>query len=448
MKTVAKNIFILIAVILNSSSIFAQDKTLTIKGTVTDAEHNPIQYAVVENSITSAGVITGSNGNYIFTTTMPVLLEVTALGYKTIQTEITTAVKDTVEMNFTMEIDSIQLKTINIVSRHKPVVVNNAKDLRDFELKGNRLWLLYQNGKHSGIYIVDTANKTLASTDINFKTENLSATVNGLIYTLHGDSAYYYDWDGRRFSETKSSKLKLDTLMHNLSDYRNPYYYRYFISDCNSSVTYWHNGKTLKDTAIFYTYMSREAAKHNTYIYQEIRELEGINNPYPAMYNTHTLPLNDLVIDHTALFHIFELFGMIRDVYTVARVVNDSTYIFNFDNDSVYVFDTHNRFTKQMPLIFDEKEVKNKKKDILVDEEKKHCYFKYELHGITYLEEIDLTGKQKLNTQIIKYPYLKKIRISNGYAYFLYYNYYDYSSNYTGINNMFLSVYKQKLYTR
>lgn len=448
-----KILLIIITLALGCTSVSAKGGKIIIKGKVTDKSRKPIQYAAIVNTNTSEGVNTNATGDYIFKTTLPLYMEVTALGYKIWQTQINESHEDTVYINITLEADSFQLTSVTIVNQYKPVVVDEAERLRDFDFKNDRLWLLYGFGKNSRLYITDSTDTKQAHVDLNFRTDSLALTVHGLLYTGYNDSVYFYYWDSAKFKQEKTSLTYFNSQTYNLIEYNFPYYYKYFKSADNVSVTYWYFNKMNGDSTMLYTYKSKEIALHDSIIYSEILTIIGTalgvtGSPYSVNYKARVasrLRYSDGVpLTQGQSNQIFIYKFMLRSVFTVLHFVNDSLYVFNFDNDSVYVFDNKNQFRRQMPLIFDVHGIKYNKKDIIVDEEKKHCYFKYQLHSIDYLEEIDLNGIQKFGAQAIKFPYVKKIRISRGIAYFANY---DYSTNYAGYSGQ-LCVYKQKLDTR
>ncbi len=450
MKFSNKIFITVIAQAICASGIFAQSKIITIKGRVTDQSHSPVQYAAVENANSGEGITTNEKGAYTLKATLPLLLEATALGYKTWQSTISDTTKDTIYLNITLTTDSFQLRTVNIVNQYQPTLIDEAENLTDFDFKDGKLWMLYKMGKHSRLYVVDSADTKQAHVDLSFNPDSLARTVHGLLYTRHNDSVCFYYRDSEKIKQEKTTLAYLNFQTYHLIEYNFPYYYKYFESADNASVTYWYFDKMNGDSTVLYAYKSKEISQYDSIIYSEILYIIGTAlgvkaSPYSVNYKelvASRLRYSDgvrLTPDQSNQIFIYKF--LLRNLLTIPHFVNDSMYIFNFDNDSVYVFDNKNKFHRQMPLIFDVHGTGYKSKDIIVDEEKKHCYFKYRLYGVDYLQEIDLTGKQRLGIQSVKYAYVRKIRISHGIAYFAHYTNSSYESGVYG----HLSVYKQKL---
>ena len=434
-----------------------QNRSVIIVGNISDENHSAVQYAAVKNLNTTDGIITNDKGNYTLKTTVPVWLEASALGYKTWQTVVKDRTKDTIYLNITLKTDSFQLRAVNIVGQNTPIAIDESEQLMDFDFKDNRVWLLYKIGKRSRLCVIDSTDKKQAYIDLNFKSDSLAHTVHGYLYTGNKDTAYCFSWDSNKIHQFTVSLYNMRMSIYNLIEFRYPFYYKGSMSNDLSSIRYFANSVVNHKTQriLLYSYTSKEIKNHNGDINMEIDETIGTTSKLhysmlPSNYKEAvdssidlSFQTDDVKLSGKQQLQVATYQNMIRTISAQAHIINDSLYIFNFDNDSVYVFDASNKFKRQMSLIFDVQGIKYKEKGIIVDEEKKHCYFKYQLHSIDYLQEVDLGGREKFSPQAIKFPYIHKIRISKGVAYF---SYYENSSN-DGVSPGHLSVYKQKLIT-
>ncbi|HXB13567.1 MAG TPA: hypothetical protein VNZ45_16380, partial [Bacteroidia bacterium] len=162
-----------------------------------------------------------------------------------------------------------------------------------------------------------------------------------------------------------------------------------------------------------------------------------IENTYASAQQLLAMSPDPSAADNEAI----TLKGMLMHVFSILRIVNDSVYIFNFNNNILSVYSPSNEYVRQVPFGVSTRAIKYRKKSILVDEEKQECYFKYKRWGYTYLQKINLATGNISYTIKLKYPFIDKVCVSDGYAYFCYFNTQDRDNIYNGKT----CLYKQKL---
>ena len=106
-------------------------------------------------------------------------------------------------------------------------------------------------------------------------------------------------------------------------------------------------------------------------------------------------------------------------LYAPLRKIDNIIYVFDFTNDLLMQFDSSGNVSRSVELTFHHKDDWNK--SILIDEKKGKVYSVFLNNGNYHLREIDLKlGIAGIPIIIPNYPFIEKIKIRNGYVYFLY----------------------------
>lgn len=426
---------ILISFLLFSSFLFAQTNKVVVKGNVTDISRNPIPYATIQNTATEEGTNSDLKGRYIFKTTLPATLKVSLIGYETQLEKISPeAGKDTIQINFVLKVDSSELQQVEVSATHEPELLKESASLVDFDLSKSHLFLLNELRQGDRVVIYDSNAHTIGFSPVKFHVDSLKRNERNDIYYTHDDSLYilYYNRDSNLF-ETFSLSLDVFTSLEPVKAYNPPYYYYEHPLDLHAGVTYTAYDSKTKQQKILYTYFDNTILDENIDTYETLEEIESRVHVLLAGMGSSAAPQVRKLQAHERNY-----ISMKVCVYSQICVVNNKVCIFNFDNDTLTVYDSNNVFKQELPMLFDRKKYAISKKEILTDDDKSDCYFKFEKNGITYIQRIDLTTGQPLGIQSIKFPFIEKLRISKGYAYYTYSN--------TGDNQMFIRhLYRQKI---
>ncbi len=375
-------IFFLIPVLL-----FAQENKFIIQGKVTDISNSPVAHAAIQNLITGEGVNSDLSGHYYLRTTLPATLKVSLIGYKTVLKKIAFEnKKDTVNVDFSLEIDSTQLEAIDIPATNQPELIKESGDLMDFETQDSKLWLLYFSRKGYYLKVYDSGMHFLSQIGLKHGSSKLSKTPHNIIYIENSYSVRFnFIENNNSISYSSLATDNFNSLEKFLIAFSYPNYYYALISYDMASIDYLNYNSATKIKGLLYSFTDNDIAGANDEI------LEGID----------LLPIR--ILDHVTCF---------------LKIIRDTVYIFNFDNDSMLVYNPYNEKIRQMSLNFHLKKLKYHYQDILVNDEATECYYKFVLHNEVYLEKIDLNTGSKINTQKLSYTFPEKIRIMGGYVYY------------------------------
>jgi hypothetical protein len=479
-------------VLLGIPFAHAQNKQVIVHGRIYDKGHNAIPYAAVQNINTSDGINSNARGFYILKTTLPASLQAFALGYNIEKTQIAQSDKDSVEMDFELSESPAQLQAVTIKASYAPQLIEEKPNLMDFELKNGKLWLVYSIKGSDRIEIVDTGGKHITQSEkLSFHKDSINQTPHGFLYTTHKDSLQLYTLDSNKIKITSMLLETYKKYSGSLAGFRYPYYYYLNYSNEDSHIEYSCFDKSTNSNKVFYKYTDSRLFRANWESQQSLLLLQAlvgeetngedwrsnINNRNDTLisalgYQPDDQTIRQLVADlnaskgtnvgqaELALMDAKNLLSAgSPDPYTIAneqnvltmlhgkvfsvlRVINDSVYIFNFHNNMITVYSPTNEYVRQEPFGINIHAIRFRKKEILVDETTHECYFKYKnLFNRTFLEKIDLaSGNVSYRTELI-YPFIDKVRLSGGYAYFSYFNTQDRDNIYNGQT----CLYKQKL---
>ncbi|HET6992667.1 MAG TPA: hypothetical protein VFJ43_15140, partial [Bacteroidia bacterium] len=333
------------------------------------------------------------------------------------------AITDTLELNFILAPDAIELQSVNISAINKPEEIAEADNLADFEFKNNMLWLLYTNKTGVKLKITDTSGNEITQNNSSLSLTDLHKTENGFVYSFSDDSVVIYQWDTKAFTVFSVSSVPFLNEYLPVAAFNDPYYYYMKDGSAHAKVTYWYYDQATGKRKILYSFINEDLYTTNL---QTGASLEQAKQEFATMGSPNNLTElgSQKYMRSTDPKDRFRNLSMcLGSIYCPMKIIRDSIYIFNFDNDSIYVFDKLNKYTRRMPLTFDLFGLQYKNKNILVDEEKSGCYFHYVVNGITHLEKINLDNGERMNSQALNdFPFVEKIRICHDYAYFCYYD--------------------------
>ncbi len=467
-------------------TMLAQTKRYNIVGRVTDTNENYIPFAAIQNIITKEGAVTNNLGRYAFSTTLPLIIKASRIGYKSVIRKVNnTGKNDTMEVDFVLQVDSAQLQSVQITATNEPELVKESAALEDFEVRNGKIWLLYAYPKEDRLEIYDSSMNYITSQPLRNRAHALTKTPHNILYIADKDSVWLFDY----YPSNKSINniaMAADAFFPNLKGliaYSYPYYYytnfenygvymapyKFFfnlyslshsypysyyswLGNYGSIITYYYYDKINGSKVILYHYDNESIALKN---HEDLMQMSGVSNSFADSSGVSQMPgyfgqapSGDIAERNQAIlaqgqieFNDFdELLVQLEwcHIFCPLRIIKKSIYIFNFDNDTIYLFAPNNRKIRTMELPFNVHGIKYQKRDILVNDKGTECYFKFEIRGTVYLQKIDLNTDKIIGSEKLAYPFPEKIRIMGGYVY--------YSCTRNGANQEgVLYLYRQKL---
>lgn len=482
---------IVFTLFLSINSAFAQHKTVVFHGRITDKQHKGIPFAAVQNTNTGTGINADARGFYLLKTTLPAALSVFTLAYNIQRKEVNESKTDTVEIDFELEENPEELQAVTIKASHPPQILKEEVNLMDFELKDGKLWLVYSVKGGDKIEIVDSGGRHISQLNLKHRVhkDSINQTPHGFLYSIYKDSLQLYSLDSGKIKVKRMLLSIYQQYSGTLVGFRFPLYYYINFVEGGSGVNYYYYDKSNNKQSIFFKYIDSKLYRANRETAETMLALQLLLAPSMENGDYHSAQMNTLPDSLTYLLgpdaDASQTRSIIQNLYlpkgaslqevenslasaqailnspdpyaveneygalallkskpfTILRLINDSVYIFNFDNNILSVYSPANDYVRQVPMGINIHAIRYRHKNIIVDEEKQECYFKYEKGEHTYLEKLNLATGNISYKIVLKYPFIAKVRISGGYAYFSYFNTQDKDNIYNGKT----CLYKQKL---
>lgn len=416
---------ILLAVLIISAGVSAQQNSVVIKGTVSDYE---TQKPIEKVNVFFGKLVYTTNANGVFhiktVQGTDIKLKLTCVGFYP-ETKILTAAetkgKDTLEIFISLKKNVTQLQTVDVTPNVKvdTVIGSNTYFVEDFEFWGDNLVLLTYDRKFdlkkSKIQLATPARQILFTLNIPGEAEQLYKDFLGNVNVICKDSVYRLKLKDNQLALAQMDKEDfqylimpcVDTIGTKIlfSDYRDDFpefnYYAFNTTDSTATIF-----KNVKDVPLSQLYnFEYEYLKPKEKLYaRKIEQETGIDKRQVAAYMT----------GFTKQYYFTPL-------YAPLFVVNDTVMVFDHYSDRLYKYDLDSKPLDSVKISYHHPEKwKEWRRQLIKDEVTQCIYGLFLKNGYYYLKEIDtrtgeITGYSKLS-----FPYVQKIRIRNGYAYYVY----------------------------
>lgn len=410
-----------------------------VSGRVIDAnsgEPVPLAHIYLQNA--EKGVVTDLGGNYsLEILRLPDTLRVSCIGYTTHKLCIDTHPPG--EINIILLPKIIALSEVVISSRLiEPVFKDNQYSVLDYELDGRNIYLLIFRNQlaRSELLYLDFAGDTISrKTDLPGKPKGLYKDCLDVIHFLTADQVYQVVHEGEKLVLKYPNTLDkfreaFGNCITSLQDkifFKKYFYYNlaveYFgIDKYNSEKTtlaiirddFQMNmlDKNPKDKLLL-------LASGNPDVMGDLKGGLASREVISALRST------------TAQSHFLNSI-FYKPLRVPLKRIDENLVIFDFPNSKLKFYDPSGFLFHEVPISFHHRNtdlnifegIFNSKGwedyDILVDEDRYKAYALFTSGASYHLKEIDLFTGNLVRTHQLVYPYPEKIRIRNGYVYFLY----------------------------
>jgi len=293
----------------------------------------------------------------------------------------------------------------------------------DFEFYDDYILVLTfkKSKKESTLYLLDDAGNTIEKELLKTEPEGFYHDQLGFVHLLTADSAFqiYYDYNEIHllYPTEKLSFLAMmypikarfqGKLILNTPSYRGLNSHYFAIGDKKREQFYVISDSTKK------SYLSRE---YDLKYFLQLRkmEVEGFQ------VSVKTLRENlDFYRQYVGVDWLDS--KILEPVYAPLYKIRDTLLIFDFTHSEVVTFDESLEVVKKAPISFHKE--KKWEKGLIVDETWQDIYTCYLKEGITQITRLDReTFKPVSTTEVDGMIFINKLKIRNGYAYFLYKDY-------------------------
>ncbi len=418
---------------------FGQVQHTMVSGRVIDAnsgEPVPLAHIYLQNA--EKGVVTNLSGDYsleIFR--LPDTLRVSCIGYTTLKLSI--EAHPAGEINIILLPKIIDLSEVVISSwKIEPVFKDNQYSVLDYELDGRNIYLLIFRNQlaRSELLYLDFAGDTISrKTDLPGKPKGLYKDCLDVIHFLTADHAYQVVHEGEKLLLKYPNSLDkfretfgdcITSLQDNIF-FRKFFYYNLVIE--YFGVDKYNSEKTT--LAIIRDDFQMNMLDKNP---QDKLLLLASGKPEVMGDLKGGLASREMIsaLRSTSAQSHFLKSILYKPVRAPLKRIDENLVIFDFSNSRLRFYDPSGILFHEVPISFHHRNtdlnifegIFNSKgwKDyeVFVDEALYKAYALFASGGSYQLKEIDLFTGNLVQTHKLIYPYPEKIRIRNGYVYFLY----------------------------
>lgn len=435
--------FFLWLLLLNSSDYFCKaqntTKELTIKALVTDENEIPLIGATVIDSISLKKTITDKHG--FFNITIPknkIDLNISYVGFNSFRktfdkNELEEQKSDTILLSIKLNPITINISEIEINSSEVQRAYNE-KDISviDFEFHPNGLFLLLSINNINYLRLVNEYDQTLHEKVLKNKPEKFFKDCFNNIQLVCADSIFQLVYSEKDFSflggySIKNFKSLLEPCVAANQEFL--YFKEYGLH--NKSIQYYSVNLKTKEKKIINN-ISDDASFIATDNFYRRNQAEQI-----AFGNTiteNTIEQQKAARKAQKDFWFYQQI-LSSPVYYPMIQIKDSLFVFNHLADSALVYNDKGKICRRFTI---NHHLKNGwKNDIIKDYSSAELYAKYIRGGLVYLSKINTNNGTSSNEVLVKaHIYPEKIKIRDGYVYYIFNNTKDQSKP---------NVYRQKI---
>ena len=311
-----------------------------------------------------------------------------------------------------------ELPEVTIVENIPRVAYNNkVVSVADYEMNEQGIYLLAHRMRNYSLLHLSYDFDTLAEIELPRKFDRFYKDVYDQIHVLSQDSAY---WVGTmmRGDEYVGMILTMGIRIEQFD------YIHAHVSAATDQVIITHLYSNRGQELFYFDIGENEEKKIDTTLLEHIRWEEGCM----LMENVRKFGPMGWRGEAQVLFE--------KPIYDPVFNMNNEIFVFNFEDNIINHYDNRAEKLNTFPLTFHKQNSWNNKvrlvegwnKKVLMDENNSSFYAVFLNQGVTTLKKIDVAHGTVSNSAVLGgFPFVEKLKIYNGKAYFLYAN--DYTNN-------------------
>ena len=311
-----------------------------------------------------------------------------------------------------------ELPEVTIVENIPRVAYNNkVVSVADYEMNEQGIYLLAHRMRNYSLLHLSYDFDTLAEIELPRKFDRFYKDVYDQIHVLSQDSAY---WVGTmmRGDEYVGMILTMGIRIEQFD------YIHAHVSAATDQVIITHLYSNRGQELFYFDIGENEEKKIDTTLLEHIRWEEGCM----LMENVRKFGPMGWKGEAQVLFE--------KPIYDPVFNMNNEIFVFNFEDNIINHYDNRAEKLNTFPLTFHKQNSWNNKvrlvegwnKKVLMDENNSSFYAVFLNQGVTTLKKIDVAHGTVSNSSFLGgFPFVEKLKIYNGKAYFLYAN--DYTNN-------------------
>jgi hypothetical protein len=408
--------------ILWPAVLFSQVKT--VMGSVTDSES---KIAIPDANIKYANRTTvgSKKGVYVFSvsdTLTEINIRYSCTGYRTeVRKILLQSASDTIVVNISLTSSLNELPQIDIVGKTSPdtVVGNNRFFIDDFEFYKNDILLLISDKKTNkkSVALANEQHQLMVEAAMPYSDDKqyLYTDYMGNINVIGQEKTYRLKINNQQifFQEMPYDDFRLmimpciDTIGNKIyfSDYRSDYpefdYYSWQRNDSDASAVHHVINKPLAEMYAFeYEFLPPRLKLYA----RKLEQQSGVDRYQIAAYMTN-----------------FSSSRYFTPLFAPLFIINDTLLIFDHYADKIYHYDTASVCIDSVSITYHHPQKWREWRNNIIKDDTKNSLYGLFLKGSTsYLKQIDYRTGNVTSVSKLEMPYVQRIKIRNGYAYYIY----------------------------
>ncbi len=416
----------LLALLLTATATLKGQHQITIFGTVTDdSTHAPLRHAAVQVQNSTYYTTTDRQGNYrlVIPAKKHVSLVVKQMSYVTrVKEADLTGVPDSVNISISLKPAATELGMVPIYAKARPdtILGSPAYSVYDFDFYEDKFILL-------------TAAKSLREANLKL------ADLNGKVIT-----SFAVPREGGLAREFYRDYMGYTNLVCENYIYRiNMYHDRFVliplaIEDVNAfirPIIDTINGKIIytdywKDYPMFnyFAFNEKDSARSKLISIEDKELMHAYNFEYYSLKPNEKLQARRMAMDLNVDKHVvaslmsgFTKSMFYEPLYAPLYVVKDTISIFDHYKNLLFHIDRNGRKIDSLSISYNHpKNWKEWKNVMLKDDVENTIYAVYEKNGRKYIRQISLHNGQDQGRYSLQFHSADKLKIHDGYAYYIY----------------------------
>jgi CarboxypepD_reg-like domain len=412
--------FVFVFIISFFSGFFSYAQTnsfVVVSGKVVDDSKKALANVTV--LVINSSLNTVSNANGLFEIKLPkqnTILKFQLLGYKTVEKSINPSA-DTINLKIILTEKNQELQAVEILYESIQMAYDRPYAyVFDYEFYGDGLLLLLEENKKSKLRLVDQNNDVITHRYIRKNPGNFYRDCLGNIGMIYSDSTYQIYITDTILNLAKGvKKEKFELLLTPCAAFTGSHFYFRVFGPYSQSILYYAIDSATKQRTIIKRIADVDRKQFADSYFSRVtvtagyapREMGDID--YSALDFIRQNQSNEMFLDNIVY----------RPIYSPLLEINDSIFIFDHSADTCFVYTKRGLFSRQFPVKYHHNS--GWKRELIVSYDHKKVYAKFIRDGITYLDEINLaTGKVIKEYKLKVHPFIKHVKVRDGYAYYLY----------------------------
>jgi len=398
---------------------FSQQSAVILKGKVLDENGNHLPYAKIFETQIQTTTLSNQRGNFYLKVPSPsAKIRISYIGYITIDTTLNfkNNASDTIPITFRMIPSSKELDVVSISSApYQQVFETTNLNILDYTFFGQNILLIVNSKENYQVRLLDQQEKILTKQNLNFKPISFIKDCLGILHIVAEDSLFPVIFDSEQFTFPDAIPILdyIEFIEPCVTSNEN-YFFLKYAANFNQTVEYISQRK-IDDNYLFMRKINDEIKTQDVLNYATELNMNYAPNIMSEIYSAADVRASREKTQDEFFFNLV----MTNATYAPLFKTTNAIYIFDHLADSCFVFSQNSEPIQQFSINYQLQ--KNWGKKLIVDEANEKIYVLNVTNGIYSLHEINLeTGELKTSTELTKHTFPEKIRIKDGWIYYLY----------------------------